>query len=45
MTESRRTWDIDARCALLYDLAIGAEVISVATIAEPLAEARWGAAR
>jgi hypothetical protein len=45
MTETRCTWDIDARGALLYDLAIGAEAISVATIAEPLVEARRGAAR
>jgi hypothetical protein len=45
MPESRCIWDIDARGALLYDLAIGAEAISVATIAEPLVEARRGAAR
>ena len=42
------TWcirDIDGRGALLYDLGIGAEAISVATIAEPLLEVRRGVAR
>jgi hypothetical protein len=45
MTETRCTWDIDARGALLYDRAIGAEAISVATIAEPLVDVGRGAAR
>ena len=44
MTDTRGNWDIDARGCLLYDLAIGAETIAVATIVEPLAETLWGAA-
>ena len=45
MTRSSGNSDIDARGPLLYDLAIGAEVIGVATVVEPLVPTLRGPAR